>query len=77
MNSVNKNEERNAVLHSFGYNLRKIRESKGLTQEEVAYIACFSRSYYTEVEQGKRNLSLLNIYKLAKALNISITQLFS
>ncbi len=65
-------EEKNALLHAFGDNLKRIRESKNLTQEDIAYTAGFSRSYYTEVEQGKRNPSLLNINRLANALEVSL-----
>ena len=64
-------EEKDELLRAFGDNVRRIRESKKMTQEAVAYTAGFSRSYYTEVEQGKRNLSLVNLYRLCKALNVS------
>lgn len=68
---------RERVLRSFGANLRKIREEKGLTQEALAFMAGFSRSYYTELELGKRNPSLLNIKKLADALNITVSSLIT
>lgn len=77
MNSKITTNERVALLQAFGDNLKSIRESKEMTQEALAFTAGFSRSYYTEVEQGKRNLSLVNISRLAKALNIPITQLLS
>ena len=67
--------EKDKVLQSFGDNLRKLREQKELTQEALAFMAGFSRSYYTEVEQGKRNLSLLNISRLANALEIPMSNL--
>ncbi|QTN01538.1 helix-turn-helix domain-containing protein [Sediminibacillus dalangtanensis] len=47
-----------------------------MTQEELADLAGFSRSYYTEIETGKRNISLLNIRRLAEALDIPIKDLF-
>ena len=68
---------REEFLHSFGNNVRKIRESKGLTQEALAFMAGLSRSYYTELELGKRNPSLLNIKKLADALNVSVSTLLT
>ncbi len=68
---------REKVLQSFGSNVRKIREEKGLTQEALAFMAGFSRSYYTELELGKRNPSLLNIKKLADALNVPVSSLLT
>jgi transcriptional regulator with XRE-family HTH domain len=46
-----------------------------LTQEEMAARAGFSRSYYTQVESGKRNVALLNLYRLAQSLEISLKDL--
>ncbi|MBQ6688287.1 MAG: helix-turn-helix transcriptional regulator [Bacteroidales bacterium] len=68
---------REEFLQSFGNNVRKIRESKGLTQEALAFMAGLSRSYYTELELGKRNPSLLNIKKLADALCVSLPSLLT
>ena len=63
------------ILQKFGENLRKIREKRDLSQEQVAYEAGFSRSYYTEVETGKRNISLLNILKISSLLQIELNEL--
>jgi transcriptional regulator with XRE-family HTH domain len=63
------------VLRRFGEHLRQHRLNRNLTQEEVAAKAGFSRSYYTEIETGKRNLSLLNLKRLADCLGISISEL--
>ena len=68
---------REEFLQSFGNNVRKVRESKGLTQEALAFMAGLSRSYYTELELGKRNPSLLNIKKLADALSVSLSSLLT
>ena len=43
----------------------------GYSQEEFADIAGFSRSYYTEIETGKRNISVLNLIKIIEALNVN------
>ena len=67
--------EQTKTLKSFGDQLRTIRESKNLTQEALAFNAGFSRSYYTEVENGKRNISLLNIKKLADVLEVPVDEL--
>lgn len=63
------------ILSQFGNRLRTLRLAKGLTQEELAEMADFSRSYYTEIENGKRNVSLLNLQRLADCLAVSIAQL--
>jgi len=62
-------------LKSFGNRLRHCRLTKDLTQEDLAAKAGFSRSYYTEIETGKRNISLLNLRKLANCLEISLSEL--
>ncbi len=62
-------------LRCFGEQLRTLRVEHGLTQEELAAEAGFSRSYYTEIETGKRNLSILNIRKLARCLHVSSAKL--
>jgi DNA-binding XRE family transcriptional regulator len=56
-------------LKVFGENIKKRREEKGISQEELANIAEFDRTYISLIERGKRNLSLLNICRFAKALD--------
>jgi len=63
------------VLSHFGAWLRQLRKNSDLTQEEFAAKANFSRSYYTEIETGKRNVSLLNLLKIASTLSISLPEL--
>jgi transcriptional regulator with XRE-family HTH domain len=62
-------------LQSFGNRLEGLRVKRGFTQEELAAEAGFSRSYYTEIETGKRNISLLNLRKLARCLQVSLSEL--
>jgi transcriptional regulator with XRE-family HTH domain len=57
------------TLKIFGENIKKRREEKGISQEELANIAEFDRTYISLIERGKRNLSLLNICRFAKALD--------
>lgn len=54
----------------FGKNVRKRRDEKGISQEELASIAEFDRTYISLIERGKRNLSLLNICRFARALDL-------
>jgi len=72
---TNRSEEEQNFLLKFGNRLRDIRLSRGLTQEELAHEAGFSRSYYTEIETGKRNIALLNLHRLAKCLDVQLTEL--
>lgn len=60
----------------FGRKLRKIRESKGISQEKLAQDAGLDRTYVSGIERGKRNPSLINISKLANGLHIDIIDLF-
>jgi transcriptional regulator with XRE-family HTH domain len=63
------------ILLSFGENLRKLRTAKGLSQEELAFQADFDRTYISLLERGKRNLSLVNICRLADTLQVDVNEL--
>jgi DNA-binding XRE family transcriptional regulator len=65
----------NDVLIRFGQNLRTIRETAGISQEKLAEEAGLHRTYVSSVERGKRNISLLNIARLAKALGVPMAKL--
>lgn len=60
----------------FGEAVRKLRQSKQISQEEFADLCGLHRTYISDIELGKRNVSLENIEKIAVALDISISQLF-
>ncbi|SHM33239.1 helix-turn-helix transcriptional regulator [Rhodanobacter sp. OK091] len=55
----------------FGQRLAEVRKAKGFSQESLALESGLARSYLGGVERGQRNIALLNIYKLAKALKVS------
>lgn len=65
-----------SVLEQFGSKVRALRTKKRLSQEELADLASLHRTYIAQIESGKRNLALQNIAKLAKALGVSIRDLF-
>ena len=62
---------------SFGNRIRSLRTTTGLSQEKFALQIGMDRTYYASVEAGKRNISINNIEKIAKGLNISLSELFN
>ena len=60
----------------FGNAIRVIRRRERISQEELADRCGLHRTYISDIELGKRNVSLENIDRLACALNISLTDLF-
>jgi transcriptional regulator with XRE-family HTH domain len=62
-------------LHTFGKNVRKLREAKALSQENLAEISDLHRTYVGAIERGERNVSLRNIVKLAHALGVTSSEL--
>ncbi|OGK38786.1 transcriptional regulator [Candidatus Roizmanbacteria bacterium RIFCSPHIGHO2_12_FULL_42_10] len=65
------------IKHKFGEKMRQIRKQKKISQEELAFRAGLHRTYISDVERGFRNISIENIEKLAKALNVNIDKLIS
>jgi len=65
-----------AILVKFGKKIREVRAERGLSQEALADIANVHRTYIGMVERAEKNITLLNIQKLAKALKIDIRDLF-
>jgi len=58
-----------------GRNVKRIRQDKGLTQEELAERSGFSQQYISGLEQGRRNPTIVSIYELATALGVSHMEL--
>ncbi|REJ91910.1 MAG: XRE family transcriptional regulator [Planctomycetota bacterium] len=63
------------VKELFGRKLRSVRRSKGVSQERLAALAGLHRTYVSSVERGERNISLVNIDRLAAALDVSLRDL--
>lgn len=64
------------ILKKFGLTVRRIRASKGISQEAFADLCNLHRTYISDVELGKRNVSLENIEHISNALGLSISELF-
>jgi transcriptional regulator with XRE-family HTH domain len=60
----------------FGRAIRRIREELGINQEEAAERCGLHRTYYSGVERGVRNVSLVNLEKIAKGLKMGLPKLF-
>lgn len=58
-----------------GENVRRIRQVKGLTQEQLADISGFSQQYISSLEHGRRNPTVITLYELAQALGVSHVEL--
>jgi transcriptional regulator with XRE-family HTH domain len=54
-----------------GRNFARLRQEKGLTQEEVAARSGFSQQYLSGLERGARNPTVITLYELAQALGVS------
>ena len=64
------------LLFTFGQTVRKLRLSKDISQEKFADMCNLHRTYISDVELGKRNVSLENIWKIATALEVHASELF-
>lgn len=58
------------IIETFGRTLQEARKDKGWSQEKLAEMADLDRTYISSVERGHRNISIINIYKLAQALDV-------
>ena len=63
------------ILINFGEKVREIRKEKGLSQEELAHKADLHRTYIGMIERAEKNITLLNIEKIANALEVNIKEL--
>jgi len=60
-----------------GLRIKELRKANGLSQEQLALKAEIDRTYMASVENGKRNVAIVNIEKILSALEISFTQFFN
>lgn len=63
------------ILMMFGEKVKALRKKSGLSQEDLAHKAGFHRTYIGMIERAERNITLVNIQKLANALEVSITEI--
>jgi len=69
------NNQEKAYLRKIGENVRITRDNKGWSQEELGFESGVHRTYIGAVERGERNISLLSLRKIAKALDTTVALL--
>lgn len=65
------------VKIKIGLRIKILRESAKMSQKDLAYAADLDRSYIASVENGQRNISIVNIEKIANALNVTLKEFFN
>ncbi len=63
------------ILINFGDKVREVRTKKGLSQEQLAHLADVHRTYIGMIERAEKNITLINIEKIANALGVNINEL--
>ncbi len=63
------------ILVRFGQNVQRIRKEQNISQEKLAEYAGLHRTYIGMIERAEKNITLCNIEKIAKALNVKISAL--
>jgi transcriptional regulator with XRE-family HTH domain len=70
-------KEKSEILVKFGNRVRQLRLQKGLSQEELAHLANFHRTYIGMIERAEKNITLINIEKIAVSLEVNINELLN
>ncbi len=65
------------VRLKIGQRIKELREKSEMPQKDLAYAADLDRSYIASIENGQRNVSIVNIEKIATALNVTIREFFN
>ena len=71
------NKEFAMITNDVGARIKELRHAAGISQEKLAFLAGIDRTYLASVENGKRNISIINLEKIVKALNCSLSDFFS
>jgi len=64
------------ILISFGTRIKELRKERDLSQEQLSFRADLHRTYIGMIERAEKNITLTNIEKLAKALEVEVKDLF-
>lgn len=63
-------------LKRVGRSIRIIRKSKKLKQEDLAVLCCVNQNYISDIENGKRNITMIKLFDIAEALNVDVEVIF-
>lgn len=66
-----------AYLEQIGNRIRELRLDADLSQEKLSFACDLDRTYIGSVERGERNISVINLRKIAQALNIEVSALLN
>jgi transcriptional regulator with XRE-family HTH domain len=64
------------IKSKVGKRIKEIREQKSISQKDLSFSADLDRSYIASVESGQRNISIVNLEKIANALEVTLSELF-
>lgn len=67
----------NSFKKDLGKNIRKIRKEKSFTQEKLYLESGISRSHIAMIEAGKRDVTISSLFKISRALNVNMKEIFS
>lgn len=65
-----------SIKEKIGQRIKNLREQVNMSQKDLAYTADLDRSYIASVESGSRNISIINLEKIADALGVTLSELF-
>ena len=68
--------KKHTALVKIGKRIRELRKERGFSQEGFAYEVGLDRTYMGSVERGERNLAVINLIRIAKALKVEMGELF-
>ncbi len=72
---LSEEDKERLFIEAVGKKIKTIRLAKGIRQNEIAYRCNFDKSSFSNIEAGKRNITILSLYKIANALNEPICNL--
>ena len=67
--------EKDNINILFGKRVRQLREQKGISQEQLGFDVGLHRTYIGQIERAEKNITLKNIEKIAKQLDVNISEL--
>lgn len=65
-----------SLKSDLGNRIKRLRKSQGLSQEQLGLMIGLDRTYLVGVEKGRRNISFINLVKIARGLGVSLSELF-